>query len=68
MSRDKTFFAYRDYAIIVALLRTGMRLGEICNLQWRHVDFENLTITTYGKKREYSSVSINEKLKRVKRV
>ncbi|MGC7870851.1 tyrosine-type recombinase/integrase [Desulfosporosinus sp. SYSU MS00001] len=57
-----SLFAYRDYAIIVTLLGTGMRLGGICNLQWRHVDFENLTITTYGKKREYSSVPISKKL------
>ncbi|MDO0823079.1 tyrosine-type recombinase/integrase [Desulfosporosinus nitroreducens] len=64
MTRDKTFFAYRDYAIIVTLLGTGMRLGEICNLQWRHVDFENLAMTTYGKKREYSSLPINDKLKK----
>ena len=64
MTRDKTFFAYRDYAIIVTLLGTGLRLGEICNLKWRHVDFDNQTMTTYGKKREYSSIPINDKLKK----
>lgn len=62
--RDKSFYAYRDYTIIVTLLSTGMRLGELCNLRWKDIDFINETITVYGKKREFSSIPMFEKLKK----
>src|SRR5690606_6390362 len=39
--REKTFYAYRDYMIVVILLGTGMRLGELVNLEWDHVGIEN---------------------------
>ena len=31
--------------ILVVALGTGMRLGEILNLEWEHVDFDTRTIT-----------------------
>ncbi|UMZ73103.1 tyrosine-type recombinase/integrase [Natranaerofaba carboxydovora] len=62
--RDKAFYAYRDYTLIVFLLGTGSRLGELTNLRWRDIDFINYTITFYGKKREYSSIPMTEKLKK----
>ena len=63
--REKTFYAYRDYMIVVILLGTGMRLGELVNLEWDHVGIENGgTITVYGKKRELSSIPLIDKLKK----
>ena len=38
--------------IVVVLLGTGMRLGELVNLEWDHVGIDNGgTITVTGKKR-----------------
>ncbi|MED0676310.1 tyrosine-type recombinase/integrase [Aneurinibacillus thermoaerophilus] len=63
-SRDKSFFAYRDYTIIVFLLGTGVRLGELCNLKWNDVNLVHDVLTVFGKKREQSSIPITEKLKK----
>ncbi|MEZ2661280.1 tyrosine-type recombinase/integrase [Aneurinibacillus aneurinilyticus] len=60
--RDKSLFAYRDYSMILVLLGTGIRLGELCNLKWKEVDLVNGTIIVFGKKRQQSSVPITDKL------
>ena len=60
--RDKSLYAYRDYAMILTLLGTGIRLGELCNLKWKEVDLVNGTIIVFGKKRQQSSVPITDKL------
>ncbi|WP_243152975.1 tyrosine-type recombinase/integrase [Sporotomaculum syntrophicum] len=62
--REKSFYAYRDYTIILTLLGTGVRLGELCNLTWNNINFKNQTITVIGKKRQQSSVPITDKLKK----
>ena len=62
--RDKSFYSYRDYMIIVFLLGTGVRVGELVNLRWKDADLENCILTVFGKKREYSSIPISEKLKK----
>ncbi|NHM33250.1 tyrosine-type recombinase/integrase [Neobacillus terrae] len=46
--REKTYVAYRDYIIIVLILGTGIRRGEIINLQWSDVDFVNKSISVKG--------------------
>ncbi len=62
--RDKSFFSVRDHSIILFLLGTGVRLGELVNLKWQHVLFDQGIITVYGKKREYSSIPMSDKLKK----
>ncbi|BBU38086.1 tyrosine recombinase XerC [Aeribacillus pallidus] len=61
-TRDKSYFAYRDYMLIVTLLGTGLRRGEIINLKWSDVDFQNLSISVFGKSRRKESIPITEKL------
>lgn len=61
-TRDKAFWAYRDYTIIVTFLGTGIRLGELVNLQWRHIDLINKNMSVFGKKRIIRSIPIAEKL------
>ena len=61
-TRDKSYFAYRDYMIIVTLLGTGLRRSEIINLKWTDVDFKNLSISVFGKSRRKESIPITEKL------
>lgn len=61
-TRDKSYFAYRDYMLIVTLLGTGLRRGEIINLKWSDVDFQNLSISVFGKSGRKESIPITEKL------
>lgn len=60
--RDKTYFAYRDYTIIVTILGTGSRRSEIINLQWSDVDFVNKNVSLIGKGRKKETVPITDKL------
>jgi integrase/recombinase XerD len=50
--RDKSFYSYRDYLIVVFFLGTGVRLGELVNLKWNDIDLKNGVVTIFGKKRE----------------
>lgn len=54
--RDKAFYSYRDYTIIVTLLSTGVRLGELCSLKWSNIDFQHKTISVYSSKTRQSDV------------
>lgn len=60
--REKAFYAYRDYQIIVTLLGTGLRLTELCNLKWTDIDFKNNTLSVFGKNRKKETIPITEKL------
>lgn len=60
--REKSYFAYRDYMMIVTLLGTGIRRGEIINLKWSDIDFINVTISVFGKNRRKETIPITEKL------
>lgn len=60
--REKSYFAYRDYMLIVAILGTGIRRGEIINLKWSDIDFVNQNISVFGKNRRKETVPITEKL------
>jgi integrase len=41
----KTKGLERDYVIFMVLAYTGMRVGELCALKWRDIDFEEKTIS-----------------------
>lgn len=64
MARHKPFHAYRNRMIVIALLSTGMRRGELSNLRWSDIDFENSVITVYGKKRQSASIPITDKMRK----
>ncbi|WHY79019.1 tyrosine-type recombinase/integrase [Neobacillus sp. WH10] len=61
-NREHSFHAYRDYTIILTLLGSGMRLGELCNLKWKEVDLVTGTIIVFGKNRTQASIPITDKL------
>ncbi|MGE8037549.1 tyrosine-type recombinase/integrase [Lysinibacillus sp. NPDC093692] len=44
------------------ILGTGIRRGEICNLQWSDVDFANRSISIFGKTRRKETMPITDKL------
>jgi integrase/recombinase XerD len=60
--REKTYVAYRDYMMIVTILGTGIRRGEIINLQWSDIDFVNKSISVFGKSRRKETIPITDKL------
>ncbi|WP_422778001.1 tyrosine-type recombinase/integrase [Peribacillus butanolivorans] len=60
--REKSYFAYRDYMIIVTILGTGIRRGEIINLQWSDIDFINQSISVFGKNRRKETIPLTDKL------
>ena len=35
----------RWYMMVLALLETGMRKGELCALQWKHIDLDKMSIS-----------------------
>lgn len=60
--REKSYFAYRGYMLILTFLGTGIRRTEIINLKWADVDLDNLTMSVYGKRRKKEIVFLTEKL------
>ncbi|MGD7025136.1 tyrosine-type recombinase/integrase [Rossellomorea vietnamensis] len=60
--REKSYFAYRGYMLILTFLGTGIRRTEIINLKWSDVDMDNLTISVFGKRRKRELVFLTEKL------
>lgn len=60
--REKSFYAYRDHTIIVTLLSTGLRLSELSNLKWSDIDFQQQTLSVFGKNRKKENIPITEKL------
>lgn len=60
--KEKTYFSYRGYMLIVLLLGTGLRRKEVIQLKWCDVDIVNLTMNVYGKNRQYETVFLTEKL------
>lgn len=61
-TRDKGFYAYRNSAMIVTLLSTGMRPGELVNIKWSDVNFESGIITVFGKLHTQTSLPMVNKL------
>ncbi len=62
--RDKTYYAYRGYFLIIFLLSSACRLGETVNLRWSDVNLRDQVITVTGKKRIASSLPMADKLKK----
>lgn len=60
--REKSYFAYRGYMLIVVFLGTGIRRTECINLKWSDFDAVNSTLVVYGKNRRNETIFITEKL------
>lgn len=63
-SRNKPYHAYCNKMIIITMISTGMRRGELCNLRWNDVDFENSMVSVFGKKRKLASIPITPKFRK----
>jgi integrase/recombinase XerD len=48
--------------IIVTILGTGIRRGELIGLKWSDIDFENLSISIFGKTRRRETLPLTIKL------
>ncbi|MBJ8027276.1 tyrosine-type recombinase/integrase [Bacillus cereus group sp. N21] len=62
--RDKQFWGYRNYTVLVFLLGTGARLGEMLNVKWTDCDLINHSVIFYGKLKKQQSHPLSEKLVR----
>lgn len=61
-NHDRQFAAYRNHTIIIVLLGTGIRLGELCNLKWVDIDMTEKLMQVYGKNRRQETVPITSKV------
>lgn len=60
--KDKSYYAYRDYALILFFLSTGARVGEVSNIRLDQIDFDNKAAIFFGKGRRQQSVPLVDKL------
>ncbi|PFR97159.1 integrase [Priestia megaterium] len=61
--REKAFYAYRDYSIIVTFISTGLRLSELCSLKWSDINFKDKSISVYSTKtRKNETIPATDKL------
>ncbi|MGI1810572.1 tyrosine-type recombinase/integrase [Priestia sp. TGN 0903] len=61
--REKAFYAYRDYSIIVTFISTGIRLSELCSLKWSDINFKDKSISIYSTKaRKNETIPATDKL------
>ncbi|WP_186673962.1 tyrosine-type recombinase/integrase, partial [Sporosarcina sp. BP05] len=60
--KEKSYFSYRGYLLIMLLLGTGVRRKEAINLKWSDIDMPNVTMSVHGKNRQYETVFMTEKL------
>ncbi|MGE7864897.1 tyrosine-type recombinase/integrase [Bacillus paramycoides] len=63
-SRENTLYSYRGHTIIVVLVGTGIRLGELVSMRWDSVDLLNKSITIFGKNRKSLSTPLTDKVAR----
>lgn len=63
-SRNKPFHAYRNKMMVIVMLGTGVRVGELVNIRWQDIDFENQLVSVFGKKRKAVSIPIANKLRK----
>ncbi len=54
---DKTFAGMRDYALLLCLADTGMRVGELVGMNLDDVDFDSSTVEVLGKGRRLRRVA-----------
>lgn len=60
--REQSYFAYRGYVMIVLLLGTGIRRGEVTNLKWSDIDMQNLRMIVFGKSHRQETIFMTKKL------
>lgn len=58
--KDHEFTSYRNIVIIVILLGTGIRLGELHGIKWSDITEDTLTI--FGKNRKTETVPLTSKV------
>ena len=59
----KTSAGYRDRTILEVLYATGMRISELCGLNFADLNLEHSEITVFGKGAKQRIVLINDRAK-----
>ncbi|MEQ6378236.1 tyrosine-type recombinase/integrase [Bacillaceae bacterium S4-13-58] len=60
--REKSYYAYRDYMLILVFLGTGIRRSEAVKLKWDDIDLQHLSMSIFGKNRKKDTLPITAKL------
>jgi integrase/recombinase XerC len=57
----------RDIALIILMLHTGLRVGEVCALQWSHLVLQPRSgyLKVWGKHHKYREVPLNSTARRI---
>jgi integrase/recombinase XerD len=63
-SRNKPYHAYRNRTMVLTFISTGIRRGELANLRWSDIDFENSMILVFGKRRREDGIPITAKMRK----
>jgi site-specific recombinase XerD len=60
-------WAIRNFTIIIALLNTGLRVGELCGMQFRHLTISSRKgeVTIYGKGTRQRTIPLNNTARKV---
>jgi site-specific recombinase XerD len=61
----KTKIGYRNFAIILTLLDTGMRISELCNLKLEKLYLEDSTFKVQGKGNKERVIPIGKQIQRM---
>jgi integrase/recombinase XerD len=61
VSTVTNYGSFRDRVIIILMLHTGLRAGEVCQLQVGHIHLRNRSgyLQVYGKRNKYREVPLN---------
>lgn len=62
--RNGAFIGNRNRTIVIFLISTGIRRGELVNMKWSDIDFQNNSIKVFGKKRQIASIPMTVKLRK----
>ncbi|RDY72555.1 integrase, partial [Halobacillus trueperi] len=60
--RENDLHAVRNYSIVVTLLGTGLRVGELVSLRWSDIHLESGYMTVFGKTRRQETIPMTEKV------
>jgi len=60
--KDHEYTAYRNHTIIILLLGTGIRIGELRGIKWSDIDEQHFQLYIFGKNRRQETVPLTDKV------
>ncbi|MFB7155539.1 tyrosine-type recombinase/integrase [Lysinibacillus sp. NPDC056232] len=60
--KDHEYTAYRNHTIIILLLGTGIRIGELRGIKWSDIDEQHFQLYIFGKNRKQETMPLTDKV------